>query len=111
MSVASFLPRFARSCESRADAIAFQFSDGSFTYREFGGLVEAIRRRLEATVPDAERFVAIFATQDVWTYASIVAVLATGRAYVPLNPNAPSERNVSCIVQSGTRLLLCSRAT
>jgi D-alanine--poly(phosphoribitol) ligase subunit 1 len=111
MTVATFLPRFSRSCESHPDAIAFQFSDRSFTYREFGGLVDSIRRRLETTTPETERFVAVFATQDVWTYASIIAVLSTGRAYVPLNPNAPAERNVSCIVQSGTRLLLCSRAT
>lgn len=87
------------------------FSDGAYTYRQFGGLVQGIRQRLEESTLDDERFVAIFATHDVWTYASIVAVLATGRAYVPLSPTAPPERNLSCIRQAGSRTLLCSHKT
>ena len=62
-----------------------------------------------AEVPEAERRIAVYATQEVWTYAAIVAILASGRAYVPLNPPAPVDRNRSCIDQAGIATLLCAR--
>lgn len=105
---ATFLPRFVRSCETVPDRPAFAFGERVYSYREFAGLVQAIRERLAASVPETERCIAVFATQDVWTYASIVAILATGRAYVPLNPTAPPERNRKCIDQARIRTLLCS---
>lgn len=109
MTHANLLLRFARSCESDPEATAFAFSDRTVTYREFAGLVQSIRNRLANLATGQER-IAVYATQDVWTYASIMAVLATGRAYVPLNPRAPVDRNRSCIDQSGVRTLLCSRS-
>ena len=108
---ATLLVRFAQSCETDPAATAFAFSDRTVTYREFAGLVQGIRGRLAETVSVEERRIAIYATQDVWTYASIFAVLASGRAYVPLNPRAPAERNRSCLDQAGIRTLLCSKTT
>ena len=106
----TFLLRFARSCESWPHRPAIVFGDRTHSYAEFAGLVQGIRDRLGEVVPESERRIAVFATQDVWTYAAIVAILATGRAYVPLNPSAPSDRNRSCIDQAGIRTLLCSRS-
>ncbi len=103
------LARFADNVARHADRPAFVVGGRSFTYAEFGALVQVIRDRLAAVVPAAERRIAIYATQDVWTYASIMAVLASGRAYVPLNPHAPADRNKSCIDQAGIRTVLCSK--
>ncbi len=46
------------------------------------------------------------ATQDTLTYAAILAILACGRAYVPLNPLNPAERNGSCLTQADVATLL-----
>jgi amino acid adenylation domain-containing protein len=103
------MQRFARSCAEWPGRPAFVIADTAVTYRELAGLVQAIRDLIRRVVADDERRIAIHATQDVWTYASILAVLADGRAYVPLNPHAPMERNRSCVDQAGIRTLLCSR--
>lgn len=105
----TFLVRFARACETGPDRTAFVFGDRTHTYAEFGALVQGIRNLLAAEVPEAERRIAVYATQEVWTYAAIVAILASGRAYVPLNPSAPVDRNRSCIDQAGIATLLCAR--
>lgn len=107
----NLIERFADACASMPDRTAFVFADRAYSYREFGGMVQAIRERLARHATPDERCVAVHATQDVWTYASILAVLADGRAYVPLNPHAPAERNRSCILQSGVRTLLCTSAS
>ncbi len=45
---------------------------------------------------------------DIYTYASIIAVLLSGCAYVVINPNIPFERNHHIIEKSGIVLLLSS---
>ncbi|MBX7120207.1 MAG: amino acid adenylation domain-containing protein [Gemmatimonadaceae bacterium] len=108
---ATFVPRFAAHCAAHPGRAAFVFGDRTYSYGEFGGLVQAIRDRLAAEVPADERRIAIHATQEVWTYAAIVAVLADGRAYVPLNPHAPADRNRGCLAQARIGTILCATRT
>ena len=111
MSVESFLPRLARACAMEPTRTAFQFASRTVTFDEFGRLVQGIRDVIGNRIPETERRVAILATQDEYTYASIVAVMSTGRAYVPLNPSTPSERNLGCLRQADTTTVLCTATT
>jgi amino acid adenylation domain-containing protein len=104
-----FLSLFFQSCERFPDDPAIVFSDRMVTYGEFAGLVQGIREHIETIVLPSDRRIAVHATQDVHTYAAILAILATGRAYVPLNPHNPPERNGSCLTQADVGTLLRSR--
>ena len=110
MNHSTFLPRLIKSVRSFPDAPALTFPGQTVTYRELARMVEGIRARLGEVASSAEQHIAVYGSQDPWTYASILAVMATGRAYVPLNPAAPSARNRSCLDQAGVRTLLCTQA-
>lgn len=55
-----------------------------------------------------DKVVGVYATDDIRTYASIVALWYWGKAYVPLNPNQPQERHHESIVSAGAHLILSS---
>jgi amino acid adenylation domain-containing protein len=106
----SILPEFFHHARLTPDRQALSFHDRTWTYGEVLARVEAIMALLEQGAWTSERRVAILATQDVYTYAGILAVLASGRAYVPLHPHNPPERMWSCVQQAETRVLLQSGA-
>ena len=111
MTSSSFLQAFEKSCAHAATLPAFVFAEGMVTYAELAARVESVRRYVRDHMPADETLVAVLATQELDTYASILALLAEGRAYVPLNPAAPPDRNLDCIHQAAVHTLLCSSGT
>jgi D-alanine--poly(phosphoribitol) ligase subunit 1 len=107
----SFIHSFFRHSESTPERPAFGFSDRTYTYGEVMHIVQRILQLLESGECAAERRIAILATADVHTYAAILATLASGRAYVPIHPQQPAERNWSCLQQAETSVLLQTGAT
>lgn len=102
-----FLSHFETSLATVPDAVAFDIGGVETTYRDFARKVQSIRDVLEARAQDRRIPVAVYATQEMETYAAIVAILATGRAYLPLNPKSPPTRNASCLMQAEATTLLC----
>lgn len=102
------LSRFQETLFRMPDAIAFDFGGVVTSYAQFSKRIQGIRDIIESHCEDDERVVAVFATQELDTYAAILAILASGRAYVPLNPKAPQERNASCLEQAQIRTILAA---
>lgn len=107
MTASRLLRDFHAQVAARPDHPAFLFDSGSVTYAAFGALVQGVREQLAARAPEETR-IAIHATSDVGTYAAILGVLMSGRAYVPLNPKSPGDRSASCLSQAGIRTVLCT---
>lgn len=108
--VTTFVDDFFRCAGLFPNEPALVFPDQTTTYAELLALVQGIRGSIDSEVPINERRIAVYATQDAYTYATILAILASGRAYVPLNPHNPAQRNGSCLTQADVATLFQSGA-
>jgi non-ribosomal peptide synthetase component F len=101
------LGSIARAFRDRPDNLALAAADAACTYRELeaiaGGIGAELRRRR------AGPRIGVITGDDLGTYASILAVLASGSAYVPLNRKNPAARNAMMAAQAELDLVVASR--
>lgn len=79
---------------------AFLIDNTYYTYHQFAQRISAIREQIHNLHSDEQVF-ALAIHDDINTYASIFALWIEGKAYVPLHPNQPLERNLNIILQVG----------
>ncbi len=84
---------------------ALVLDDRTYTYQELFGLAGSICETLRNLKED---IIGITAENSMETYASILAVLISGKTYVMLHPDYPAERNCRIARQSDIGLLLYS---
>ncbi|MDQ2835883.1 MAG: amino acid adenylation domain-containing protein [Actinomycetota bacterium] len=82
-----------RQARLRPDRLAVVDTDGaSLTYQELNQQANQLARQLRAMGASAELLVGICMTRSVSTVLSLLAVLKAGAAYLPLDPDYPTER-------------------
>lgn len=86
-----------------SNAPAFVINGEVWSYSHFYNIAEQIYQEIYQC---DENYVFLYATDDIRTYASIVALWFAGKAYVPLNPNQPKERHVEVMSSVGTHIVL-----
>lgn len=75
------------------------YIDGKYyTYRQLSERISAIRSTI-AHKNDKNTLVGLAIHDDLDTYASIFALWMEGKAYVPLHPNQPLDRNLNILEQ------------
>ena len=91
---------------SHAKCNAFCIADQYYTYeqlaREVGNVRHAIREKKEDNI-------GLVANDDLYTYASILALWMEGKSYVPLHPHWPVLRSEDIIEQVGLKTIIDSR--
>lgn len=87
---------------------AFFINGVAYGFNQFGSRVESIRHLIRNAVPAEEKNIGLVANDDIETYAAIVAIWFEGKAYVPLSPEMPRERNESVIQQAGIKTVIDS---
>ena len=87
---------------------AFYIDNAFYTYRQFAERIASIRYGIQTTASD-EQIWALAIHDDLDTYASIFALWMEGKAYVPLHPNQPLDRNLNIIAQVGLHNVLDSQ--
>lgn len=86
--------------------------EGQMTsYGKLALRVVTIQRAIEAHALLPQSIVALWADNSVDTYASMLALLFAGHAYLPLNPTGPVGRNASVLAESGARIMLSTDAS
>lgn len=88
---------------------AFCIGQRNYSYTDLANAVNRIREYVRDH-PNETMF-AIMAHDHLLTYAGILALWAEGRAYVPLSPDTPQERNLDILNQSGAHFVLTSEET
>ena len=101
------LAPFVQSLNQFADSVALNISGTRCTYRQLAHRITAIRQGIKS-LSYTDKIAALAVHDDVDTYASIFALWMEGKAYVPLHPNQPLERNQGIISQMETLLILDS---
>ena len=84
---------------------AFVINGEKWSYAGFYNIVEQVYQLI---CEKDEKYFFLYATDDIRTYASIVALWCAGKAYVPLNPNQPKERHLEVMESVGTHYVLSS---
>jgi D-alanine--poly(phosphoribitol) ligase subunit 1 len=97
----------SESLRRYADNNVFYIREQYYTYNAFSQKVSQIRKLLSKT-PQDENIIGLIAHDDLETYASIIALWLEGRAYVPINPETPIERNLNIIQQAELNIILDS---
>ncbi|HKE48127.1 MAG TPA: amino acid adenylation domain-containing protein [Rhodanobacteraceae bacterium] len=88
------------------DAVAAICGDRSLTYRELDAQASRVAAHLRARGVEREARVGIFVERSLEMLVAVVAVMKSGAAYVPLDPEFPAERLAHMVADSGLKLVL-----
>lgn len=101
---------FGKTAVGYADKAAISFGKQKFTYTEVDKQVNKLADFLTQREIGEGDIVAILIDRSVEMVIAMLAVLKAGAAYLPLDPNYPTERVSFMLEDSGAKLLLASQA-
>ncbi len=97
---------FLQQVDRRPEAIAVSSGEDQLTYAQLRDRVQAAVRKLRSAGVTPGTSVGVFLNRSVDLLVGVLAVLAAGAAYVPLDPAFPRERLEYMLEDSGTRVIL-----
>ncbi|MCB1759073.1 MAG: amino acid adenylation domain-containing protein [Gammaproteobacteria bacterium] len=100
----SIVELFCKSVDSGPERIALVADGRSFSYSELAFLALKLAKTLDGR--QASRRIGIYAHRTGVAYMGILAALASGRTYVPLNPRFPPDRNDSIVRSAGVQQII-----
>lgn len=102
---------FEKQVERSPDAVALIQENHSITYDELNKKANGIAQYLYSNLTlIKEPLVGISMDPSIDMVASILAVLKIGAAYIPLDPNHPTERLTSIISESQLRVVITEKS-
>ncbi|MBY8849747.1 AMP-binding protein, partial [Saccharothrix sp. MB29] len=101
---------FARQVARTPDAEAVVCGETSMTYAELAARSDALARLLVERGAGPERFVAIMLPRSADLVVTVLAVLKSGAAYVPLDPAHPADRVAFVVSDVGAELVVTTSA-
>ncbi|MGH6656802.1 MAG: amino acid adenylation domain-containing protein [Actinocrinis sp.] len=87
------------------DRCALSWADGSLGYGELLARVDALAARFTAAGAGPDRVVALALPKGPDLITAMLAVWRAGAAYLPLDPNAPTARNLSILAACSPAVL------
>jgi amino acid adenylation domain-containing protein len=98
-----------RQVQETPDAIAIQHGDESLSYKELNQRAGELAEAILAASPDAP-LVGISTTRSVDMIVGVLAILRSGKAYLPLDPGYPAGRLQEIISDAGIDRCLCAES-
>ena len=87
---------------------AFLINSSTYTYLAFAEAISRIRNAIAINTAEPEKVIGLIANDDIETYAAIIALWLEGKAYVPLSPETPKDRNKNIIEQAFLQTIIDS---
>ncbi len=103
-----FVKKLQESIEKHADHNVLCISNTLYTYKDFAVEVSKIRKAIVDTTVVSDKLIGLVTNDDLQTYASIIALWLEGKAYVPVNPDTPVERNTKIFELTETKYVIDS---
>ncbi len=97
---------FAAHVARQPEAVALTWRGGSWSYAELAARANRLARVLARRGAGPGWLVGLYLTPSPDQVTAILAVLATGAAYVPIDPASPATRSQLILQDSGVDLLL-----
>ena len=104
----NILTNLYKSIHDNSSKNAFFINKEYFTYKDLAQEISNIRQAIKLNIGIDELNVGLITNDDLQTYASIIALWMEGKAYVPLNPDFPINRNNIVINQADILSILDS---
>lgn len=102
----SVIQHILEAMEQHGSQQAFCIEDQHYTYRELASAIAQIQQAIQVNIPETDLNIGLMAHNDLYTYASIIALWLEGKAYVPLNPQSPITRNEKIVEQAQVHFIL-----
>ena len=87
---------------------AFYIGETYFTYNDLSQSISNIRQAIRLSTGTTEKHIGLITNDDLETYAAIIALWFEGKAYIPLNPESPEDRNFKVINQAEIKTIIDS---
>src|SRR5690606_13592934 len=107
-SVMTYIECLKKSIEQHASNNALCIADVYYTYHDFANEIKKIRQAIVTSIEASEKLIGLVTNDDIQTYASIIALWLEGKAYVPVNPETPKDRNYHVFGSTQTKYVLDS---
>jgi amino acid adenylation domain-containing protein len=104
-----FLLQLEQSLVKNAEINAFCIQGKYYSYAAFALRVAAIQLYMEKECPEVCR-VGLTIADHIDTYATIVALLLSGRTYIPINAHHPADRTMRIIEQAGISMVFSQQS-
>ncbi len=104
----SALHAFAANVEKFPDNHAIHVAGKHYSYREFSNMISGIQKLINDSGLENEKLIGVLTIDDIYTYASIMAIMFNGSAYVPINNKNPRHRNSDIIQDTSLNAILAS---
>ncbi len=88
------------------DSVAFQIENRKYTYKEFWNKVNSLAYYLVENNVKEGQFIPIVAYKNIELPISIIAVLRTGAAFVPIDPSLPKKRKHEIFNDTNSHIIL-----
>ncbi|WP_280450745.1 non-ribosomal peptide synthase/polyketide synthase, partial [Nocardia cyriacigeorgica] len=96
---------FAARVAATPDAVAIRFEGETLTYAELGSRVNRLARKLIAEGAGPETIVGLGALRSIDMLVAMYAIVRSGAAYVPIDPEHPAER-IAHVIAAAAPLLV-----
>jgi D-alanine--poly(phosphoribitol) ligase subunit 1 len=96
---------FINNYQTVPDNPALIINDKTYSYKELFSIAAAIASELKTD----EKLIGVYTDYSVYTYASILAVLMKGAAFVPVNKKFPEGKLINILKSSGIQTILCNK--
>ena len=93
------------------DSVAVSFQEEQISYRELNERANRLAHHLRARGGEPETRVGLCIERSIEMIVGLLAILKAGAAYVPLDPEYPSERLAFMVADAGIELLLTQAGT
>lgn len=107
----SIARRFARHAASAPERVALRYGRESMTYGELDRQARRLAAHLRELGIGPGDFVGVCAQRSPLLIVAILAVVKTGAAYVPLDPQYPAQRLSFIAADSGVGVILVDRSS
>lgn len=102
---------FEEQARRSPEATAVAFEDEEVSYARLNARADDLARTLRALGVGPEQLVALAVPRSVEMVASMLAVLKTGAAYLPIDPDYPGERIAYMLDDAAPALVVVTEAT
>ena len=100
-----FITKLYHSFVENSSSVCLKIGEETFSYSEVLAVCNKVRFQISE---NNSQNIGIYLTDDVFMYASILAVWFEGKTYVPIHPDFPLSKNVNVIQQAEIITILSS---
>ncbi|MBI4309136.1 MAG: AMP-binding protein [Candidatus Omnitrophica bacterium] len=99
---------FYKSARTFPGRPALDVHNEAYTYEQLGVMAAVLTGKIKDAGGKTQKLVALLAYRSPAAYAGVLGILGAGRAYVPLHPEFPVERNLKVLELAGTDVMIVS---